>query len=131
MVLDHSEQCRRVGESGSSRMTGQGDDTARQLVLAQLGWGRDNALPLSAIAERLGWSRRAVEQAVQALRIDGKAVASGSEGVWLGDAADMAATYAYLRGRIVSQSVTAWAVRSTLRRMRAAEVQQLPMFDAA
>jgi hypothetical protein len=45
--------------------------------------------------------------------------------------ADMEQTYRYLRGRIVSQSVTAWAVRATLRRMRAANVQQTELFPAA
>lgn len=101
------------------------NDMAAQAVLAQLGWGRDNARSLSDIAEHLGWPRRAVEAAVQALRLAGKAVASGSEGVWLADsAADMDATFAQLRRRIVSQSATAWAVRSCARRMRAADVRQ-------
>lgn len=103
-------------------------DFPAQTVLARLGWGRDNARFLSDIAEDLGWPRRAVEAAVQALRMHGKAIASDGSGVWLtGDAAELEATFASMRRRIRSQMVTAWAVRSTARRMRGAG-EQLPLF---
>lgn len=106
-------------------------DFEAQAVLSQLGRGRDAAEPLGAIAERLNWPRRQVEQAINDLRHAGHPVASGAPGVWLGDARDLEETYRYLRGRIVSQSVTAWAVRATLRRMRSADIEQIELFPAA
>lgn len=112
-------------------MTRQGDDLAAQAVLARLGHGSDAARSIGDIAEELRWTRRQVELAVQSLRMQGFPVASGRDGVWIGDAQDMEQTYRYLRGRIASQSVTAWAVRSTLRRMRAVEVKQTTLFGEA
>ena len=107
------------------------DDFAVQAVLSRLGHGADAARSIGEVQEELGWTRRQVELAVQQLRLDGHPVASGAAGVWLGDVADMEATYRYLRGRIESQAITAWAVRATLRQMRAAQVDQLQLFDAA
>jgi biotin operon repressor len=117
--------------SGATRVTA--DLAARDLVHVALGAGRDNAEPIGALAERLKLTRRQVEQAVQVLRVDGIPVASGSEGIWLtNDPVELAATLRYLRGRIESQNRTAWAVRSTLRRMQAGRIHQLPLFgDAA
>lgn len=106
-------------------------DFEAQTVLRVLGRGADHARSIGAIAEELGWTRRQVEQAIQQLRLDGQAVASGALGIWLGDASDLEATFRYLRGRIVSQSVTAWAVRQTMRRMRAAQVHQEQLWPAA
>ena len=101
------------------------------LLLVNLGRGRDRAESLGSLQERLNGPRRSLEQAVTDLRRAGHPVASGSEGIWLGDSKDMEQTYRQLRHRIVSQSVTAWAVRSTLRRMRHAEVQQDELWPAA
>lgn len=113
-------------------MTRQPDDMAAQAVLARLGWGADNALTIGDIAEGLNWPRRAVEQAIQQLRLDGKAVASGSAGVWLTtDAMEMWATYSGLRHRVRSQLITANAVRRTARRMRAGTYYQETLFPAA
>jgi hypothetical protein len=100
------------------------DLAARDLVHVSLGRGRDNAASLSDIAERLHLTRRQCEQAVQALRLDGIAVASGSDGVWIGDWQDMAATAAMLNGRLVSQVATIKAVEATTGRLRAAQYQQ-------
>lgn len=94
------------------------------LVYVWLNRGRDNAESIGSLAERLRLTRRQVEQAVTDLRRAGHPVASGAEGIWLGDAVDMEQTYRTLRGRIESQSVTAWAVRRTLRQMRDRQYQQ-------
>lgn len=105
---------------------------AADLLYHRLGLGRDNAFPIGWFAEHLSLSRREVEAAIQQLRLDGKPVASGPDGVWLtDDPADLWATYSGLRGRIASQSATAWAVRKTLRRMKAADVHQETLFGEA
>lgn len=101
------------------------------VVFMALGRGRDNAHSLSAIAEDLGIPRRTVEKAVQELRLRGLPVASGTEGVWVGDAADLDATARYLRGRLIAQYQTFLAVRRTAGRMRQSAVQQLSWMDAA
>lgn len=106
-------------------------DLPAQRVLAALGWGGDNARSLSDIAEELNWPRRAVEAAVQELRLDGHPIASGAAGVWLGDAVDLAATLEQLRHRLRSQYATVLAMRRTLRRLRASEVHQEELFPAA
>ncbi len=99
-------------------------DWPAQAVLSRLEWGRDRACRLGDLAEALDWPRRAVEQAVQDLRLQGKAIASGPDGVWLtADYRELEATYRSLRGRIRSQSVTAWAIRDTARRLRGAGEQ--------
>lgn len=109
-----------------------GDLPTTDLLYHRLGLGRDNAFPIGWFAEHLHLSRREVEQAIQQLRLDGKPIASGPDGVWLtNDPADLWATYSGLRGRIASQSATAWAVRRTLRRMRADAFIQEELFPAA
>jgi biotin operon repressor len=111
-------------------MTAQGDFAVRDLVHVQLGRGRDRAESIGSLAERLQLTRRAVEAAVQSLRLDGIAVASGSEGIWLGDAADMAATASMLLGRFLTQKATYEAVQATAERL-AADGRQLTWTDAA
>jgi hypothetical protein len=108
-------------------------DFPAQAVLASLGWGRDNAYTIGALSEVMGWPRRAVEQAITDLRLNGKAIASDGSGVWLtADPDELDATYRSLRNRIKSQSVTAWALRSTSKRMRDGSVQAtLPWETAA
>lgn len=91
-------------------------------LYAALHRGRDGAQSLSALAEALDVPRRTLEKAVQELRSRGYPVASGREGVWVADShVDLAQTYQQLRHRIVEQSRTAWAVRTSMRRLRAAE----------
>jgi len=104
-------------------------DWPAQAVLARLEWGRDRAHPIGSLQEVLGWPRRAVEAAVQALRLDGFAVCSGPDGIWLGTAEDLVLTLHSLKGRIIAQHATYRALRKTLRRLQG--VQQLGMFDAA
>jgi len=107
--------------------------TDADLLYVYLPGSRDRAEPLGSLAERLGWARRRVEAAVMELRRMGRPVASDGTGIWVTNSADeLAETYRSLRHRIEAQSVTAWAVRSTLRRMRSAEVQQETLWgDAA
>lgn len=62
-------------------MTRPRDDMAAQAVLSRLGRGRDAARSIGAIQDELGWTRRQVELAIQALRMDGQPVASGGEGI--------------------------------------------------
>ena len=107
------------------------DLAARDLVHVNLGRGRDNAEPIGLLAEHLHLSRREVEAAVQALRLAGIPVCSGNDGIWLGDVEDVAATYRQLRGRVEAQNRTCWAMRATLRRLRAGQVHQLPLFGEA
>lgn len=108
-------------------MSPPSDLAARDLVHVALGSGRDNAEPIGALSERLKLTRRQVEQAVQVLRVDGIPVASGSDGVWLGDAQDMAATAAILRGRLISQYRTLRAVRATTARLARHDYEQTSM----
>jgi hypothetical protein len=60
---------------------------------------------------------RQLQEAVPALRAVGAPVCSGSAGVWLGDRADLDATLASLRRRLVSQYGTFLALRRTRRAM--------------
>lgn len=101
------------------------DLSAADLVYAHLPRGKDAALSIGALAEKMKRPRREVEQAVQALRVSGFAVASGSEGVWIGSAKDMRATAAMLIHRIGIQRKTLDAVEATARRLEG--TQQLPL----
>jgi len=101
------------------------------IVLVHLGRGRDHAESLGSLQERVGAPRRAIEAAVQSLRLRGLPVASGAEGVWLGDAADVEATLRSLRGRMRSQYQTMLALRKTLRQMRKSDVEQTTLFGEA
>ena len=109
-------------------------DFPAQAVLSRLSWGRDRSVRLGDLAEALEWPRRAVEQAVQDLRLQGKAIASDGRGVWLtADPDELDATYLSLRKRIRSQAITSWAVRATERRLRNGQSVQatLPWTEAA
>lgn len=107
------------------------DLSAADLVYVWLNRGRDNAEPIGRLAEKLNLPRRTVEEAIQQLRVRGIPVASGREGVWIGDYRDLAETYASLRTRMRSQAVTAAGIRRTMRQMRSHPYQQIPLFDAA
>ena len=93
-----------------------------ELLYANLKRGRDGARSLSELAEAAGCPRRVLERGVQELRRRGYPIASGNEGVWIAENyRDLAETYQQLRHRVVEQSRTAWKVRATMRRLRAAE----------
>lgn len=106
-------------------------DFEAQAVLSRLGSGRDAAQTLGSLQETLGWPRRAVEAAVQSLRLHGFPVCSDGSGVWIGDLADVDATIRSLRGRMRNQYQTYKALRETRGRMFATEIKQLTWTDAA
>ena len=96
------------------------------LLHAALGHGRDNARSLSDIAEQLGTSRRHVELAIRELRLAGEPIASDGSGVWVTDVPEeLEATYRSLRRRVAQQSVTAWRLRQTARRLRGGGAQEV------
>ena len=70
-------------------------------VLSAIGRGADAAVPLSAIAERLGMGRRQTERALQALVDAGEyPIVAGARGYWLADSPDELTAYmATLRHR--------------------------------
>ena len=59
----------------------------------------------------------AVPCSVESLRLDGWPICSDGSGVWLGDRADLDATLASLRRRLVTQYQTFLALRRTRRAM--------------
>ena len=80
--------------------------------------GRDRAESIGHIAERLDWPRRVVEQAITDLRLAGKPICSGSEGVWVSSSPREVADQAHrLRERAIHQLLTARALRRTAERM--------------
>ena len=76
------------------------DLLAADLLLVHLPRGRDHAQSIGSLAERLGWSRRAVEAAVQELRHRELPVASCAAGVYVGDLRDIEETMAQLERRL-------------------------------
>lgn len=97
-----------------------GGDWGDQHVLALIGRGRDTARTIGDLAETLNRPRRSVEQAIQRLRVDGWAISSGSEGIWLADLEDMHATIDSLQRRLAQQYLTLRALRETEKRMQRA-----------
>lgn len=92
------------------------------------------SVTIGELAEQLRWPRRMVEQAITDLRLQGRPVCTGPDGVWLARSAkEMEQQYQALRRRYISQALTARAVRATARRMRDAEakVEQRTLWDAA
>ena len=80
--------------------------------------GRDHARTIGSLSESLNVSRREIEAAVQAARLDGIPVVSGSEGLWISDSPEEVARAAEsLRKRLVTQYATVRALRATARRM--------------
>lgn len=107
-----------------------GDDLAAQVVLGHLGWGHDASVTTGALAERLNWPPRLVQQAVLELRLAGQPVCSDGRGLWL-SYEDVPATVESLRGRLRVQYRTMRALQQTYRRHRAAAYQQTTLFDRA
>ena len=96
------------------------------LVLMRLPLGRDHAITLSELAERMGTSRRVIEKSIEALRLRGEAVCTGSDGAWVShDAAELRQHADRLRSRAVTVLLGARALRATARRH--SRVQQLGM----
>jgi biotin operon repressor len=88
----------------------QQNDRLRQL-LAYVGSSADSAVTLSAIAERAGCSRREVEQAIQAARLEGVPLITSAKGCWRSQDAQEARSMAErLRIRAAHQFETAAAL---------------------
>lgn len=74
------------------------------------------------LASALGLPVRAVQEAIQSLRLAGEPICSGDGGVWLAASADeLAASNRRLHHRLVSQYASLRAQRRAERRMRASE----------
>lgn len=93
-------------------------------VLRQIGDGRWRTI--DGLAASLGWPRRAVEEAIQQLRLAHYPILGGSAGIRLSDDyREVRAQAQDLRGRIVTQARTARAMLTTARRMEAAEAAKV------
>lgn len=110
-------------------MTRQTDDIAVQALLSRLGRGLDHARTKAELADELGWTERAVKQAVRDLRLAGWLVLAGNDGYWL--EGDPEAWLRRQRSQIIAMSATYRSVRATWRRQQAAAVQQQTLFGAA
>lgn len=74
--------------------------------------GRDHARTIGELAEALNLPRRSIEEAVQAARLEGVPIVSGSEGLWIASSSHEARSAALaLRRRAITQLVTARALR--------------------
>ena len=92
--------------------------------------GRDHARTIGELAETLNVPRRAIEESIQAARLDHVPIVSGSEGVWIASSAQEALEAAQaLRRRAITQLITARALRHAGRRMAA--VRQATLWEAA
>ena len=81
---------------------------------------RTHARTIGSLSESLKVSRREIEAAVQAARLNGVPIVSGSEGLWISDSPEEVARAAEsLRKRLVTQYATVRALRATARRMAA------------
>ena len=109
------------------RAAGRGvtDLPAADLLYVNLPRGRDRAQSLGSLAERLGWSRRTVEAAVQECRLSGRPVASCAQGVYVGDLRDIEETMAQLERRLASQYATLRAMRRCRDGLRKVQQQTL------
>lgn len=85
------------------------------LVQVNLRWGQPRTI--GDIAEDMHVSRRAVEKAVEQLRLDGAPIITGSAGVWLTTSPDeLRAAYRSLRRRYIHQAIGARVLLKTARR---------------
>lgn len=92
---------------------------------------RDTPQTIGDIAAMTNLPRRAVEAAIQELRLEGRPVAADGRGVWLAtEWRDMERTFLSLRSRAASQYRTVAAVRRCYREMRAMG-EQTTLWEAA
>lgn len=102
-------------------------DFPRQRVLAELSWGRDGAISIGKIAERLKWPRRQVEHALHDLTVEDHypvlgATSGEHRGMYLGQVGPEVAAYsASLRSRAVGQFARAAALERVAATMKPAE----------
>jgi len=98
------------------------------ILALHLNRGRDAAVTIGQLQERLGVSRRIVERSIESLRRDGVPICSGPDGIWLTtDAAELRAQYRALRARYIRQAINARALLRTARRFE--RVQQTTLFE--
>ena len=91
---------------------------------------RAHARTIGELAEALNLPRREIEAAVQAARLDGVPIVSGSEGLWIASTPLEALEAAQaLRRRAITQLVTARALRAAGKRMAA--IRQPSIWDVA
>lgn len=77
---------------------------------------------IAEIAQRLGWSRRSVEEAIEDLRLAGEPIIAGPQGVRISN--DAAEIRAYARGRRHRLASIAKGTRSLLRTARRLDTVQ-------
>ena len=94
-------------------------------MLVHLNRGRDAAVTIGQLQERLGVNRRIVERSIEELRANGRPICSDAGGIWIADTADEVRACAdRLNRRLVTQYRTVRALRATAARMRAPVVVQ-------
>lgn len=81
--------------------------------------GRDHARTIADLAEALNVSRREIEASVQAARLDGVPIVSGSEGLWLGTDDEALAWCERQRSRGITLMESAQGVQRGVERRRA------------
>jgi biotin operon repressor len=92
-------------------------------VLERLG---PNPQTLKEIAQECGLSRRAVEQEINRLRLEGFPVVTNGDGAWLATRwQEVELCVRRLRRRYMTQAQTARAMRKTARRMEAEQAVPL------
>lgn len=95
------------------------------ILALHLNRGRDAAVTIGELQERLGVNRRIVERSIEELRALGKPICSDASGIWIADTADEVRACAdRLNRRLVTQYRTVRAMRQTAQRMRASVVVQ-------
>jgi len=95
------------------------------ILALHLNRGRDAAVTIGQLQERLGVNRRIVERAIESLRENGRPICSDASGIWIADTADEVRACAdRLNRRLVTQYRTVRAMRQTAQRMRAPTLVQ-------
>jgi len=90
-----------------------------------LSHGKHNARTKAQLASATAYPAREIEEAIRQMRLAGLLIASGPEGYWMGDPAEIEATIASLRGRVITQYRTIRTLRAALRAHRAIAAGQL------
>lgn len=83
--------------------------------------GRDHARTIGEMAETLNVPRRVIEESIQAARLDGVPIVSGSEGLWLGTDAEALAWCERQRSRAIHLMESAQGVQRGVERRAASQ----------
>ena len=93
--------------------------------------GRDNARTIGELAETLNAPRRVIEESIQAARLDGVPIVSGSEGMWIAsDDAEALAWCERQRSRAIHLMESAQGVQRGVEARRA-NATQPTLWEAA